>query len=219
MRVLIADGHVLFGEGLRSLLQAEQGFEIVGQARTTLETIEQTTALLPDVVLLSVNLADGNAFDALRAIAGRAPQCAAVVLTSSEADEELFEAFQAGAKGYVAKTTPVAHLAAALRALPAGQLVLSRHLANRLIQQFRLRSSLDARQPAALDQLTRREREVWQHVAGGATNQEIAAQLVISENTVKIHVRNILDKLSLKNRMEAASLARQVGYWTNVTTH
>ena len=81
MRLVIADGHVLFGEGLRSLLQAEPGFEIVGQARTVAETIEQVTALRPDVVLLSVNLADGNAFDALRAIVGRAPECAVVVLT------------------------------------------------------------------------------------------------------------------------------------------
>jgi DNA-binding NarL/FixJ family response regulator len=211
MRLLIADGHVLFGEGLRSLLVSEPGFEVVGRTSGFHETIEQTLALKPSVVLVSVNLIGGSGLDALREIVSKQPDCQAVLLTSNDTDEELFEAFRSGARGYLTKATPMAHLLAALRALGQGQVIITRDQTRRLIQQFRRLPTHADPHPSVLDQLTRREIEVLRCVASGATNQEIAQQLVISEHTVKIHVRNILDKLQLKNRGEAANFARRHG--------
>jgi two-component system nitrate/nitrite response regulator NarL len=212
MRILIADGHVLFGEGLRSLLMNEPGFEVVGRTSAFHETIEQATALKPEVALVSANLAGGTGLDALREIVARQPECQVVLLTANDTDDELFEAFRSGARGYLTKATPMAHLLAALRALGQGQVIISRDQTRRLIQQFRqMPLHLDPH-PSVLDQLTRREAEVLRCVAHGATNQEIARQLVISEHTVKIHVRNILDKLKLKNRGEAANFVRRHEY-------
>jgi DNA-binding NarL/FixJ family response regulator len=192
---------------LSSLLRLEQGFEVVGLASSVQDAVEQTMTHRPDVVLMSTNLVGGDALEALRQVAVGAPECQVVMLTSQASDEEMIDVFRAGAKGYAPKSMPLAHLTAALRGLSRGQVVLSRDHTQRLIAHLRAGSGSWEAQPPALDQLTRRELEVWQLLADGATNGEIAARLVISENTVRIHVRNVLDKLNLRHRREAAHFA------------
>lgn len=219
MRLLIAHEHVLFGEGLRSLLSTETGYEIVGRIGTLRETLDQVAVLKPNVVLMSAELAGSNLMETLREIGSRQAECQVVLLGAQDTDDELFEAFRAGAKGYIARATPVSHVLAALRALANGELIISRAQTSRLIQKFRMQMARPEPQPSVMDHLTRREIEVLRCVAGGATNQEIAQQLVISEHTVKIHVRNILDKLKMKNRGEAANFARRYGTYMTWTAH
>jgi DNA-binding NarL/FixJ family response regulator len=211
MRVLIADRHILFREGLERLLSTEPDFEVVGQASRLGETVEQALRLAPDLVLLDVELADGSGLDALRQIMARRPQSTVVVFTNRDTDEYLFEAFRAGARGYLIKDTPFASLLTALRRLRQGEPVLSRAMTSRIVQEFYRSGRMAAPDGPALESLTARELQVLRHLARGASNREIADRIVISEHTVKVHVRHILEKLELKNRSQAANAARRAG--------
>lgn len=213
LSVLIVDEHILFREGLQSLLSQEPDFRVVGQVSSLHEAIECIHNLRPDVVLIDLHLEDGEGTDVLGALPsnGHGPPPSVVMLASTAQDDALFEAIRRGAKGYILKSTPFASLAAALRRVQHGELALSRVMASRLIEHYRQLGNQRSTGPASLDALTPREFEVLRHLGTGASNQMIAKRLVISEHTVKVHVHNILAKLNLRNRAEAAALSRRHG--------
>lgn len=211
MRVLIVDDHVLFREGLVSLLKGQPDFAVVGEAGCVSEAIALTIDLKPDLVLMDFGLPDGTGLDATHAILAERPDTKIVFLTVHEQDNRLFAAIRGGARGYLLKNVPVSKLLAYLRGVEHGEAAISLTMASQILDEFaRLGSARDTSR-AVVGELTLREVEVLRELAKGATNQEIAARLVISENTVKVHVRNILSKLDLSNRREAAGFAQRHG--------
>ncbi len=209
MRVLLADDHALFRAGIASLLQA-WGLEVVGEAPNGFEALELTRRLRPDLVLMDIAMPDCNGLEATRLIKADFPETRIVIVTVSDDDEHLFEAIKSGAEGYLLKDMSAEDLGRTLGAIAAGEPALSCRLAAKILDEFaRLAREGPAREPE--DALTPRERDVLQLVAGGATNREIAAALYVSENTVNFHMKNILAKLHVKNRAQAAAYAVRRG--------
>jgi len=212
MDVLIVDDHILFREGLVNLLNAQPDIRVVGEAGSVHETIQMIDKLHPDIILMDVTLPDGTGLDATQAILARQPDAKIVFLTVHEDDNRLFAAIRSGAKGYLLKNVPVSKLLSFLRGVSEGRAALSADMTSRILEEFsRMGNRSAAHSPSEIDRLTEREVEILRELATGATNREIASQLIISENTVKNHVRNILSKLNLKNRREVARFARQQG--------
>jgi DNA-binding NarL/FixJ family response regulator len=211
INLLIVDQHVLFREGLESLLASLPGFQVVGQAATAHDAIEKVVSLKPDLVLMDYVLPDASGPDALRTILARSPQVKVVIMALDDSEEYLFEALRSGARGFMLKDTPIAHLIKALGAVQRGETALTRHMTTRLLEEFRKLGRWANGAESSFERLTVRESEVLRYLASGASNREIAQALVISEHTVKAHVRNILDKLQLRNRSEAAGFARRNG--------
>lgn len=209
MRVLLADDHALFRAGIASLIEV-WGLEVVGQAATGLEAVEQARRLRPDLVLMDITMPECGGLEATRLIKTELPETRIVIVTMSDDDADLFEAIKSGAEGYLLKATSEEELSGALTRIAAGQPTLSPGLAEKIVEEF-ARIARDA--PAKTDDscLSAREREVLTLVAGGATNREIAAELVVSENTVEFHMRNILAKLHASNRTQAAAYAIRSG--------
>ncbi len=207
IRVVVADDHVLYRRGLQLVMEQEDGVEIVGEADNGRDAVERVVALAPDVVLMDIRMPKLSGIDACRAIKDKVPATRIVMLTFSEEESDLFDAIKAGADGYLLKDVPAEEVADALRAVHGGQSLIPPSMASRLLAEFAemSRSQHDAKVTAP--QLTSRELEVLRYVARGRRNREIADQLFISENTVKNHVRNILEKLQLHSRMEAAMYA------------
>jgi len=206
MRILLADDHELFRDGLTSLLVA-WGHEVVGSASDGFEVIELTDRMLPDLVLMDVRMPRMSGLDATRRIVLAHPECAIVMLTVSENEDDLFEAIKAGARGYLLKNLESAQLRSMLEAVGRGEAAISPATAARIIGEL-------ARPiPATPDQdrLTEREIEVLELVTEGLRNKEIAARLGISENTAKYHLRNILEKLHAESRTEVAARAVREG--------
>ena len=211
MKVLIVADNILFREGLAYILSSRTTFEVVGHVGTARAAVERAIQQQADLVLMDVELPDGSGLEALREIVARRPSCNVVILSGLDSDEYLFEAFRSGARGYILKSTTSAHLLKALEILAQGQPILSRQMAQRIVQEFsRLGHGRPANQPE-LEQLTAREREVLRHLATGASNGEIAARLFISKNTTKVHVRNIREKLGYQSRGQLMSFARRCG--------
>lgn len=210
MRVLIVDDHILFREGLVGLLRGQPDMEVVGECGSVDEAIELARAERPEVILMDFSLPDGSGLDATRTILSEMPQTAIIFLTVHDDDEQMIAAMRAGAKGYLLKNLSVSKLLASLRALERGEAAISRAMMARVLEAF-AHSTPSNGTPSPLIGLTSREMEVLQELADGITNQEIAARLYISENTVKNHIHNILEKLNLTNRREAISFARQNG--------
>lgn len=209
MKILVVDDHVLFREGLVSLLDAQPDLEVIGQAGTVAEAIAQTRKLRPDLVVMDFSLPDGTGLDATRAILADLPATLIVFLTFHDDDEQLFGAIRAGAKGYVLKNVSTAKLLTFVREVGAGRAALTPEMTNRIMRELaRLGLPPVSSQDPGSD-LTQRELQVLRLLAAGASNREIAERLVISENTVKNHVGNILAKLDVKNRREAAAYARR----------
>jgi DNA-binding NarL/FixJ family response regulator len=205
--VLIVDDHELFRRGLEQVLSEEGDLEIVGEAGDGLEAIERSNDLQPDVILMDVRMPGVGGIEATRRIRNAQPSTKVVMLTVSEDEEDLFAAVRAGATGYLLKEVSIDEVAGAVRAVARGQALITPSMATKLIVEFNgLSRRLDAQHGNA-PRLTDREIEVLRLVAKGMANKEIAAELVIAENTVKNHVRNILEKLQLKSRMEAAMYA------------
>ena len=209
MRILLVGDHALFRAGLESLLVA-WGETVVGHASTGSEAIEMARALRPDLVLMDIHLPDFTGLEATRLIRAELPATRIVVVTVSDDQADLFEAIKSGAEGYLLKNMSEEEFRRTMTALANGEPPLSPGLAMQLLQEFARRSRGDpAPQPTA--ELTEREREVLRLVAGGATNREVAAELVISENTAAFHMKNILNKLHTTNRTRAVAYAIRAG--------
>lgn len=211
MRILIVDDHILFREGLTGLLRSQQDMEVIGECGTVHEAVEQAQQLKPQVVLMDFSLPDGTGLDATRSILRDLPQTQIIFLTVHDNDERLIAAIRAGAKGYLLKNLSVNKLLASLRALERGEAAISRTAMAKVMEEFAQSTPAASNSPSPLIGLTSREIEVLKELADGITNQEIASRLFISENTVKNHIHNILDKLSLNNRREAIDFARKNG--------
>jgi DNA-binding NarL/FixJ family response regulator len=214
MRVLIADDHTIFRDGLRSLLEA-RGVEVVGEARNGREAVEQTKRLRPDVVLMDLNMPELDGLAATRLISAEQPEVSVVILTASEEDADLFEAIKSGAQGYLFKNLASDELFRLLDGVARGEPALTPALARKLLGEFsRPQVPAPARTPEdnAMEALTDREREVLDLLVQGVTsNRDLAERLVVSENTVKYHFRNILDKLHVQNRAQVVAYAVRHG--------
>jgi DNA-binding NarL/FixJ family response regulator len=217
MRILIVDNHILFREGLASLLDSQPDFEVVGEASSVSEAIEKALDLKPDLVLFDLALPDGSGLDMLNTIYPKFPQVRFVLLTMQESNDLLFAAIRAGATGYLLKSTPITKILAALRAIERGEAAISRAMTSNILDEFRRLDPNHFTNLDSLSTLTTREIEVLEYLGMGASNQEIAENLVITENTVKVHIHNILNKLDLRNRREAGRFARSHGLGNSFT--
>jgi two-component system NarL family response regulator len=197
----------LFRRGLELVLAVEPDLEVVGEAADGIEAIDMAAELAPDVVLMDVRMPGVGGIEATRRIRTEQPMTKVVMLTVSEDEEDLFDAIRAGATGYLLKEVSIEEVADTVRAVARGQALVSPSMAAKLLTEFNLLSRRVAEQHGDAPRLTDRELEVLRLVAKGMSNKEIAAELVIAENTVKNHVRNILEKLELRTRMEAAMYA------------
>jgi DNA-binding NarL/FixJ family response regulator len=211
MKVLIVDDHVLFREGLVGILQARPEFEVVGEAGTVSEAVEIARQHEPCLILMDWALPDGDGAQATQQILAESPETKIVFLTIYEADDNLFEAIRSGAKGYLLKNIPSNKLVQALLDVEQGKPALSRAMTAKLMEGFSHTSTEVKPNHNAFDKLSPREMEVLQEVVNGASNREIAHSLFISENTVKHHMHNILEKLGVENRRQAANYAREKG--------
>jgi len=218
IRVLIADDNELFREGLISLLSECGSITVVGEARDGYQAIEKTHILRPHVILMDINMPRMDGVMATQQIKADHPDVHIAMLTVSEENEALFAAIRSGARSYLAKSISLDELESAIQTIASGGTVVSPHLAHRLLEEFAHLAKDTRETPRETEQLTAREREVLELVTRGASNKEIAARLVIAENTVKVHLRNILDKLQLRNRQQAAALAVQEGLVTDLRT-
>lgn len=207
IRLLLADDHTLFRRGLRSLLTETGEFEVLAEAHNGPEAVRLAVELKPDVVLMDMHMPGGNGLAAITALRKIAPTLPVLMLTVSESDSDVLEAIRAGANGYLLKNAETEDLFAAVRRAAAGQIVLDSALMETL---FRYVARANTALPPS--PLTLREAEILQMITGGATNREIAAQLSLSENTVKTHITHILEKLQVSSRSEAVTLAQQNGW-------
>ncbi len=205
MRVLIADDHALFRDSLRSLLTSNE-IEVIAEARTGREAVEMARQFKPDVVLMDLSMPELDGIAATRLISAELPEVKVVVLTASNDDEDLFEAIKSGAQGYLPKDTESKKVFTLLRGLARGEPALTPALARKLLNEFANPRTTKMDQDP--DALTAREMEVLELMVDGVTsNRSLARRLDVSENTIKFHVRNILDKLHLHNRAQAVSYA------------
>jgi DNA-binding NarL/FixJ family response regulator len=210
VRILIADDHSLFRDGLRSLLQAE-GHEIVGEARNGLEAVALTRELSPELVLMDLQMPELDGISATKLIVAAMPEMKVVILTASEEESKLFDAIKSGAQGYLLKNLEAEAFFEMLDRAQRGEPALTPQLARKLLQEF-AKPPEPAAVPTEQEQLTAREREVLELMVEGVTsNRKLAKRLDLSENTVKFHVRNILDKLRLHNRAEVVGYALRHG--------
>ena len=209
MRVLIADDHELFRDGLSSLLEAHQ-IEVVGEATNGREAVDLSRKLQPDVVLMDLTMPVMDGLSATRIICAELPAVKVVVLTASEQDADLFEAIKSGAHGFLPKDLEAERLFEHLAGVVRGEPALTPGLARKVLSEFA--HPTPTRPERAPDDLTDRERQVLELLVQGVTsNRELAARLFVSENTVKYHLRNILDKLHLQNRAQVIAYAMRHG--------
>lgn len=210
IRLLVVDDHALFRRALANLIGHEPDFQIVGEAGDGAEAVRMAQTLRPDLVLMDIHMPGTDGLEATRQIVSALPATRVVILTVSEEDKDLFEAIKSGAYGYLLKTVEPEALCALLRGVFRGEAPLSRATAAKILKQFARRET-NAPATVAADDLTAREREVLALVASGLTNKEIGSKLAIAENTVKNHLKSILGKLHLDNRVQAAAVAIQRG--------
>jgi two-component system, NarL family, nitrate/nitrite response regulator NarL len=211
LRILLVDDHVLFRKGIAALLAARQDLQVVGEAGDGFEAIEKAREIVPDVILMDINMPKCDGLEAIRQIKREMPLMTIVMLTVSEDDKHLFEAIKSGAQGYLLKNLEPYQLYNLLENISKGESPLSGAIAAKILKEFTRPNPGASKGPEILDELTNRETMILQLVVEGKSNVEIASALVISENTVKIHVRNILEKLHLQNRIQAAVYAVRQG--------
>ncbi|MFP5310309.1 MAG: response regulator [Actinomycetes bacterium] len=208
IRILIADDHELFRRGLRMVLEDETDIEVLGEAGDGQAAVEQSRAEVPDVVVMDVRMPVLSGIEATRRIKEEMPHCKILMLTISDEEDDLYQAIKAGANGYLLKEISIDEIGNAVRSVHGGQSLISPSMASKLLNEFAsMIKKEEEKQQVPAPRLTPREMEVLQHVAQGMNNREIAKSLYISENTVKNHVRNILEKLHLHSRMEAVVYA------------
>jgi DNA-binding NarL/FixJ family response regulator len=207
IRVVIADDHLLFRAGIVSLFSGQPDFEVVGEAANGAEAIQMVQQLSPDLLLLDVRMPGVSGLAVLQQIRDQNSDVHVVMLTASEDDDDLLASVKSGAQGYLLKNTAPAELFARLRGVMLGEAAISGTLAARLLREL----SRESKWGRGATVLSEREAEVLRLVAEGASNREIAAQLTITENTVKKHLQSILEKLHLENRTQAAAYALRMG--------
>jgi len=213
IRVLIADDHALFREGVRAILKSVPEIEILGEAGTGGEAINLASDLAPDVILMDIQMPDLNGVEATQRILKTQPNTGIIIVTMLEDDDSLFSAMRAGARGYVLKGADKAEMLKSIRAVAEGDALFGPGIATRLLNFFRDRQIQPKGEPsrAAFPELTDREREILDYIARGDTNTEIAEQLTISLKTVRNHASSIFNKLQVTNRAQAAIRARDAG--------
>ena len=210
-RVLIADDDDLMRAGLVELLAADPTIEVVGQASTGREAVERGSRLAPDVVLMDVRMPDLDGIGATRELVRRAPRSKVLILTTFEQDDYIFGALRAGASGFLLKRTRPEDLIAAVRTIAAGDSLLSPSVTRRVIDRMAQQPTPEFADHTRLAALTPREREILQYIARGMANREIAAALVVEESTIRTHVKRILMKLNLRDRIQAVIFAYETG--------
>ena len=209
IKVLIADDHRLFRQGLIGLMRTREDLvQVIGEASTGIEAIQLAEQLRPDVILMDIYMPEVDGLEAAKQIRSRCPEIAIVMLTSSERDGHLYEAVQIGVAGYLLKSLDATELFDLLSGVVKGETAMTRAMAGKLLKAVANRLAEGEKGEQAL---TERELYVLRLVASGATNLEIADKLSISINTVKSHLKNILEKLQLENRTQAATYALQHG--------
>lgn len=210
--ILLVDDHVLFREGLRSLSRHWEDFEVVGEASNGLEALEMARELLPDVILMDITMPLMDGLEATRQIKRELPTSRVIMLTVSEDEDNLFEAIKAGAHGYILKDTPSRRLHDFIRGAMRGEAPMSGTMAAKVLDEFnKPQGTHEDPCEILVESLSDREQQVLQLVSEGLTNQEIGDRLFLSESTVKKHLANILDKLHLSNRVQAAVYAVRKG--------
>ncbi len=211
MRILLADDHILFRKGLAGLIAARDDMQIVGEAGDGLQAIELARDTHPDVVLLDIHMPRCGGLDAIAPIQRLVPDARIVMLTVSEDDQDLFTAIKNGAYGYLLKDIEPADFFELLEKIRRGEAPIAGVMASKILREFRAAENRPAPASDSSGDLSARELEVLGLVANGATNRQIAEALSITENTVKVHLRNILEKLHLQNRIQAAAFAIRQG--------
>ncbi|MFC7485397.1 response regulator [Knoellia sp. CPCC 206453] len=210
IRIVIADGHDLYRRGMQAVIGLEPDLEIIAEAASGDEVVEKCFEFDPDVVLLDVRLPGNRGVEACAAIKAKAPRTKILILTASDDEADLFAAISAGASGYLLKDLTTEQLAESVRLVHGGQSMIPPHMASPFLTEF-ARLSMAPPMEASGPPLSDRELEVLSLLGRSRTNREIAAELFISQNTVKNHVRNILKKLQLHSRVEAALYAARQG--------
>lgn len=211
LRVLLADDHVLFRKGVEAVLATRPEYEVVGEASNGNEAIEMARQTRPDVILMDISMPECNGLEATCRIKSEIPHVKILILTVSEVEQDLFAAIKCGAQGYLVKNLKAHSLFDTLDALARGETPLSAVMATKILHEFQKPSDTRAQAPEAIEPLTPRETEVLELIVAGRSNKEIAEALVISVSTVKNHLRNILEKLHLSNRIQAAVYAVRQG--------
>lgn len=211
IRILIADDHPVFRFGLRALLASEPDLEVVGEVASGEQAIAQTEALQPDVVLMDVNMPETNGIEATRAIGRTSPRVAVLALTMLEDDETVFQAMRAGARGYLLKGAGGTETLHAIRTVAGGGAIFSPAVAERVLRAFTSPPAAGRAMAQPFPELTERERDVLQLIAHGLTNAAIAERLTLGPKTVRNYVSNVLAKLQVADRTEAALRAREAG--------
>jgi len=207
IRILIVDDHAIVREGQRALIDTEPGMEVVGEAKDGVEAVALADSLQPDVILLDLHMPRKDGIEVIGEIRTDNPEARILVLTSFTEDEKVYAAIKAGAMGYILKDSSPQEILSAIREVHRGEMPMTSSIAKKLMQELQRTSNLTPTQ----DPLTAREVEILKLVAQGLSNQEIAEGLVISERTVRTHVTNILSKLHLANRTQAALYALREG--------
>ena len=208
IRVMIVDDHALFRRGLQMVLEQEPDIEVVGEAGDGGDALAMAQEKMPDVVLMDVRMPGRGGIDATEKIKEAMPHVKILMLTVSDEEADLFDALKAGASGYLLKDTSIEEVADAVRKVSRDESLISPSMANKLVSEFTsMVKRADEKQSVPQPRLTDREMEVLKLVAKGRNNRDIAKELFISENTVKNHIRNILEKLHLHSRMEAVVYA------------
>jgi DNA-binding NarL/FixJ family response regulator len=210
-RVLIADDDDLMRAGLVELLSGEPDIEIVGEASTGREAVERARRLEPDVVLMDVRMPDLDGIEATFEVTRTAPRARVLILTTFEQDDYVFGALRAGASGFLLKRTRPEELIAAVHTIAAGDSLLSPSVTRRVIDRTARQPTPDLADQAKLEELTQREREVLELLARGLSNREIASALVVEESTIRSHIRRILTKLELRDRVQIVIYAYETG--------
>jgi DNA-binding NarL/FixJ family response regulator len=208
LRVLIVDDHALFRRGLQMVLRQERDIEVVGEASDGHEAIQKAQETDPDVILMDIRMPRRSGIEATHQIKDMLPDAKILMLTISDEEGDLYEAVKAGASGYLLKEISIEEVGDAIRSVAAGQSRLSPSMAAKLLEEFKhISKRADEARPLPAPRLTDREMEVLRLVAEGDSNRDIGKKLFISENTVKNHIRNILEKLHLHNRLAAVKYA------------
>jgi DNA-binding NarL/FixJ family response regulator len=208
--IVVADDSAPFRDGMRAMLRRETDMAIAGEAATGAEAVRAAATLQPDVVLMDLQMPDGNGIEATRAIVAAAPHIRVLVLTMFEDDDSVFAALRAGARGYILKGADKGEVLRAIRAVTNGEAIFGPAIAQRMVHYFAgIRASATTQTP--FPELSEREREILGMIAAGRTNQEIADDLVVSLKTVRNHASNIFAKLEVADRAQAMAIARQAG--------